>query len=92
MYKLWAKKIKSNKIVNSIVVKNKEDISFDKKRDKVFKEICVKMDVSVPIWLRKHDLEFSQFKYVTFFPQDFVDEVDFDKLEIELIDDGSDKY
>ena len=92
MYKLWAKKIKSNKIVNSIVVKNKEDISFDKKRDKVFKEICVRMDVSVPIWLRKHDLEFSQFKYVTFFPQDFVDEVDFDKLEIELIDDGSDKY
>lgn len=88
MYKLWAKKINANKITNSIVVKNKEEIDLNGKRDKVFKEICAKLDISVPLWLKKHDLEFSQFKYVTFYPQDFVDEVDFDKLEIELIDDG----
>ncbi|WP_312699859.1 hypothetical protein [Sedimentibacter sp.] len=88
MYKLWAKKIKTNNIIGSIVVKNKEELSLDEKRDKVFKEICAKLDLSVPLWLKKHDLEFSQFKYVTFYPHDFVDEVDFDKLEIELIDDG----
>lgn len=88
MYKLWAKKINANKIISSIVVKNKEEIDLNEKRDKVFKEICAKLDISVPLWLKKHDLEFSQFKYVTFYPQDFVDEVDFDKLEIELIDDG----
>ncbi|WP_313164363.1 hypothetical protein [Sedimentibacter sp.] len=92
MYKLWAKKIKTNNIVSSIVVKNKEEISLDLKRDKAFKEICAKLDISVPLWLKKHDLEFSQFKYVTFYPHDFVDEVDFDKLEIELIDDGLDKH
>lgn len=75
-------------MVSSIVVKNKENIGQTEKRDKCFKEICAKLDISVPVWLKKHDLEFSQFKYVTFYPQDFVDEVDFDKLEIELIDDG----
>lgn len=86
MYKLWARKISRNKIINSITVKNKEDISTIDKRDKCLKEICQKLDISVPIWLKKHEIEFSQFKYVTFYPQDFVDEVDFDKLEVELID------
>lgn len=87
MYKLWAKKIKSNKIIDSLVVNNKEDISLDEKRDKCLKEICHKFDVSVPVWLKNHELEFSQFKLVTFFSQDFIDEIDFDKLEVELIDD-----
>lgn len=91
MYKLWAKKIKSSKIINSVVVKNKEDISLEEKRDKCLKEICKKLDLSVPVWLKKHDLEFYQFKYVIFYPQDFIDEIDFDKLEIELIDDGTNK-
>ena len=86
MYKLWAKKIKRNHLVDSIVVKNNEDISTSEKRDKCLKEICQRLDISVPIWLKKHDLEFSQFKYVTFYPQDFIDEIDFDKLEVELID------
>ncbi|MDW5299984.1 MAG: hypothetical protein SA378_07595 [Sedimentibacter sp.] len=91
MYKLWAKKIKYNKIISSIVVKNKENISLEQKRDKCLKEICQKLDISVPIWLKKHELEFSQFKYVIFTTQDFIDEIDFDKLEIELIDDGTNK-
>lgn len=89
MYKLWAKRIRKNHIIDSITVKNKEEITPNEKRDKCLKEICQKLDLSVPVWLNKHDLEFSQFKYVTFYPQDFIDEVDFDKLEIELIDDGN---
>lgn len=87
MYKLWAKKIKKHHLIESIVVENNEDIPSQEKRDKCFKEICQKLDLSVPVWLSKHDLEFSQFKYVTFYSNDFIDEVDFDKLEIELIDD-----
>lgn len=91
MYRLWAKKIKSNKISDSLVVKNNENISPDEKREKCLKEICQKFDISVPVWLKTHDMEFSQFKTVTFYPHDFIDDVDFDKLEIELIDDGTNK-
>lgn len=87
MYKLWARKIKKNHLVDSIVVKNKEDISSLEKREKCLKEICQKLDISVPVWLNKHTQEFSQFKYVTFYPHDFIDEIDFDKLEVELMDD-----
>lgn len=91
MYKLWARKIKNNRIINSIVVKNKDNISLDEKRKKCMDEICKKLDLSIPVWLKKHDIEFSQFKYVVLYPEDFIDEIDFDKLEIELIDDGNDK-
>ena len=89
MYKLWARKIKKNHIIDSITVKNKEQITSLEKREKCLKEICQKLDLSVPVWLKKHDAEFSEFKYVTFYPQDFIDEVDFDKLEIELLDDDN---
>ncbi|MBP1926653.1 hypothetical protein J2Z76_002522 [Sedimentibacter acidaminivorans] len=91
MYKLWAKKIKHNKIISSITVKNNEDISFSEKRDKCLKEICQKFDLSVPLWLEKHRIEFSEFKYVTFYEDDFIDDIDFDKLEIELIDNEKNK-
>lgn len=87
MYKLWAKKIKDNKIIASLNTKNNENIASSQKLDKCFKEICQKFDLSVPLWLEKHDAEFSQFKYVTFYHDDFIDDIDFDKLEIELIDD-----
>ena len=43
------------------------------------------------MWLENHDVEFSQYKYVVLYPEDFIDEIDFDKLEIELIDDGNKK-
>jgi hypothetical protein len=91
MYKLWAKKIKSNKIIGSITIKNNEDISFSHKTDKSIKEICQKFDLSVPLWLEKHRTEFSEFKYVTFEADDFIDDIDFDKLEIELIEDKKEK-
>lgn len=91
MYKLWAKQIKDNKIITSLIVKNNEKISPSDKIDKCLKEICQKFDLSVPLWLEKHNNEFSQFKYVIFYPDDFIDDIDFDKLEIELIDDGNSK-
>jgi len=36
-------------------------------------------------------MEFTQFKYVTLYAEDFIDEIDFDKLEIELLDNEKNK-
>lgn len=89
MYRIWAKKIRNNSIIASLNIKNNEKISLDEKRDKCIKEVCQKFDLSVPLWLKKHQDEFSQYKYVIFYPEDFIDDIDFDKLEIDLIDDGT---
>lgn len=91
MYKIWVKKIKDNKIIDSLVIENKENIDLKEKRNKCLSEACNKFDLSIPLFLKKHEDEFSQFKQIVFYPEDFIDEIDFDKLEFELIDDGSEK-
>ena len=88
MYRLWAKTIKNNKIINSVDVKNGENITLDQKLKKCLSEIFIKLDVSAPVWLPKHKNEFNDFKKIIFTKDDFIDEVNFDRLEIELIDDG----
>ncbi len=91
MYRLWAKVIKNNKIINSIDVSNDDDISIEKKKSKCFSKIFNSLDISSPVWLSNHYNNFSEFKMVTFYKHDFIDTVDFDKLEIELLDDGMPK-
>ena len=88
MYRLWAKAIKNNKIINSIDVKNGENIAQEQKLKKCLSEIFNKLDISAPVWLPKHNKEFIEFKKIIFFKDDFIDDIHFDKLEIELIDDG----
>lgn len=91
MYRLWAKIIKKGRIIESIDINNDKEISLDQKRKECFEEICYKLDLSIPLWLDKHSKEFKDFKRVTFLPDDFIDDIDFDKLEIDLIDDGTNK-
>lgn len=95
MYRLWAKIITDNQMIKTLDVsinKKDEQLSLEEKREKCFDEIFNKLDVSVPLWLPKHANEFRQFKRVTFLKDDFVEDVDFDKFEIDLIDDGSSKH
>jgi len=49
-------------------------------------EACHKLDISRPLWLDKNQREWEEFGQTRFFPDDFVDTVDFDRLEIEFID------
>lgn len=91
MYRLWAKIIKNGRIINSVDVSNKDNISLEEKRKKCFEQICYEFDLSMPLWLNKHSIEFNEFKSVTFYSDDFIDKVDFDKLVIDLINDGTEK-
>lgn len=91
MYRLWAKIIKNEKIIESLDIYNNENISLNQKKKKCFEEICYKLDLSIPMWLDKHTKEFIDFKRAIFHPDDFIDDVDFDRLEIDLIDDGNSK-
>jgi len=43
------------------------------------------LDLSAPLWLIQHDNEFRTFKRATFSSDDFVEDMEFDKLEVDLI-------
>ena len=47
---------------------------------------CRQLDISRPIWLDKHTREWEEFGQTRFLPDDFLESVDFQRLEIEFID------
>lgn len=47
---------------------------------------CHALDISRPIWLDKHTREWEEFGQTRFLPDDFMESVDFQRLEIEYID------
>ena len=49
-----------------------------------FAKLCHDMNLSRPVILKKHVRELNEFGHTAFLPADFMEPVDFDKLEIEL--------
>ena len=54
-------------------------------------EIAKQMDLPMPMWLRKHEKEWENHRRTAFLPEHFVEDVHFDRLEIEYLDDTGKK-
>ena len=66
-----------------------EDPSDDTRTHKVFRaleEVCRAFDLSNPIWLDKTVSEFRRHAKARFYQDNFVDTIDFDYLEIQIIE------
>ena len=48
--------------------------------------LCHEFDIPRPLWLDKHCREFNEFRRTSFLPEHFMEEVPFQRLEIEYID------
>lgn len=83
--KVWGRIRKNNKTIDECVVeiseKSVEEIS---DWTEPIGELCHELDLSRPIILQKHIDDFNKFSHTYFKPRDFVESVDFDRLEIEL--------
>lgn len=51
--------------------------------------LCREGDLPVPMWLEKHEREFERFRRTAFLPDHFVEEVRFERMEIEILEDGT---
>lgn len=86
MFRLWGKIFKDNHLLQDAVIC---DDTQDTRTHKIFHaldELCYTFDLEKPIWL---DINISEFKKVskTRFRQDsFIETVDFDYLEIQVIE------
>lgn len=52
-------------------------------------QIFYALDLAEPVFLSKHTRDFSRFQRTKLFPSDFVEPVNFDFLEIEILPDHS---
>lgn len=86
MFRLWAKEFKNNRMLKDIVI---EDSSDDTRTHKVFHaidEICYQFDLSKPIWLDSTVQDFQRHDKTRFTQDNFIDAIDFDYLEIHVIE------
>lgn len=86
MFRLWAKTFKDNHMLRDITICNDSD---DTRTHKVFsalEEVCYEFDLSKPIWLDSTIAEFKRHSKARFYQDNFVDSIDFDFLEIHVIE------
>lgn len=86
MFRLWGKIWKDNRLLNDTVF---EEESEDTRTHKVFRgleEICYRMDLGKPMWLDNTVAEFKQHAKARFYQDNFIEEIPFDYLEIQVIE------
>ena len=86
MFRLWGKIWKDNHMIKDTVIC---DDSEDSRTHKIFhalQEICYDFDLANPIWLDKTINDFKRHSKTRFYQDNFVETVDFDYLEIQVIE------
>ena len=82
MVRIWAKIMKEDKIVSDTIYENYETFKPESFFDYI-SNICETLNIATPVILSKHIFHYLTFNCASFLPQDFPEEVDFDKLIIE---------
>ena len=86
MMKIWAKVLTDHRIMNETVREFSSARPSDMEGWSVLlHELCQDLDLCRPMILRKHVNDLKQFSRVVFKPADFIESVDFDEFEIEII-------
>lgn len=87
MFRLWAKLFKDNRMLRDIVVCNDDpQLNRTRKIYAAIDEICYEFDLSKPIWLNTTIEDFKRHDKTRFTSDNFVDQIDFDYLEIQVIE------
>lgn len=87
MFRMWAKIWKKNHLVKDVVIENDDkNLNRTKKVFAAVDDICVKFDLSRPIWLDCNIEEFKKYDKTRFTKDSFIENVDFDYLEIHVIE------
>lgn len=87
MFRLWAKIFKENRMIKDMVVCNDDpDLRRTQKIFAAIEEICHAYDLSKPIWLKPTIADFKRHDKTRFTKDNFIDQIDFDYLEIHVIE------
>lgn len=86
MFRLWGKIWKNNRLIRDTVIMNGSE---DTRTHKVFdalEEICYEFDLGKPLWLDATVGEFKRHDRARFTQDNFIEQIDFDYLEIHVIE------
>ena len=86
MFRLWGKLWKDSRMIRVTVI---EDSREDTRTHKIFRaldDICHEFDLGKPIWLDMNVSEFKRHSKARFYQDSFIEEIDFDYLEIQVLE------
>lgn len=89
MFRMWGKIWKENRMIQDITIVDSAPGSEKNRTKKVFdalEEICYSFDLPKPIWLDVNIREFKKIDKTRFSKDSFIEEIDFDFLEIQVIE------
>lgn len=87
MFRMWGKLWKDNRLLRDMVAEN-TDYSMSRTA-MVFQgleEICHEFDLGTPLWLDTNIRDFKRHSKTRFTADSFMEEIDFDYLEIHVIE------
>jgi hypothetical protein len=83
---LYGKLVKDLKVLKETFVENDmENVSYHDMLEKCLIDLCRKLDIPAPIWLKKNTAEFAGYHKTFFSSEQFIEKVKFDKFIIEVI-------
>lgn len=86
MFRIWGKIWHETHMIRDMVVCDDTD---DTRTHKVFhalEKICYDFDLSQPIWLESNIKDFKKHARVRFNQDSFIEQIDFDYLELQVIE------
>ncbi len=86
MFRLWAKIWKENHLLQDTVIVDERE---DTRTHKVFRaldEVCLRFDLGKPLWLDSNVREFQRHSKARFRQDSFMEQIPFDYLEIQIIE------
>lgn len=86
MFRIWGKVFKDNRMIKDIVIKNEEDCNRTKKVFRSLEQICHEFDLGIPLWLDSTIDDFKHHDKCRFTQDNFIEVIDFDYLEIHVIE------
>ena len=87
MFRMWGKCMKDNRLIRDTVI---IDGDYNKSRTAMVLDaltgICGRFDLAEPIWLKSNIGDFQLHNKTRFGQDNFIEQLDFDYLEIEVIE------
>ncbi len=84
--RIWGKIWKDQHLLQDMVVENHTDDTRTHKVFQALEELCYSFDLGKPIWLQSNILEFQRHSQTRFQKDNFIEEISFDYLEFQVIE------
>ena len=87
MFRMWGKIWKNNRLIRDTTVQISDySLSRTSMVFQALDEICYEFDLSKPIWLDANISEFQRIAKTRFTKDSFIEQISFDFLEIQIIE------